>query len=320
MNSGERIGKVAVIGAGVVGRGWLPVFVGGGCETRIFDVDPEHSQVAFEWSKAFLSRRVELGELNAAEAHARTGEMRVCRTLEEAIAGVQYVQESIPENLAIKRGLFAQLDELTESQVILASSTSTMDIEEIASGIANSGRCVTVHPFNPAAILPVVEILATRSADTTFIGRVERFLLELGQKPIRMRKFAKGYIGNRLQLALMREAFDIVEKGIASTDAVDTVLSEGLALRWALLGTFGTNHTNADEGIRGYYSAYGGTLKALMDNLTANSPVFDAAMIERFGRELDRRFENIDVARLSGWRDDVVGQIRALKRSRKLPM
>jgi 3-hydroxyacyl-CoA dehydrogenase len=238
--------------------------------------------------------------------------------LEDAIAGAQYIQECVPENLAIKRELFAQLDQLADPQVILASSTSSMDIEAIASGLTNSHRCITAHPFNPAAILPVVEILATRQADAEFVDRAEHFLATLGQRPIRMHKFVKGYIGNRLQLALMREAFDLVARDIASTEAVDTVLSEGLALRWALLGTFGTNHTNADLGIRSYYRAYADTIKGLMDDLTANSPDFDDEMVERFGRELDQRFKDLEVSELSDWRDDVVSQIQALKRLRPL--
>lgn len=319
MANGAGITQVAVIGAGVVGRGWIPVFVGGGCDTRIFDIDPAHSKRALAWSKAFLSRQVKLGALTVSEANDRAGRIRVCETMEEAVADAQYVQESVPEHLTIKRELFAELDEITGPQVILASSTSSMDIEELVTEVSISNRCVTAHPFNPAAVLPVVEVLATRNADEAFIDRVVAFLKDLGQTPVRMHKFVRGYIGNRLQLALMREAFDIVENRIASTEAVDTVLSEALALRWALLGTFGTNHTNSDQGIRGYYHAFGPTLKALMDDLTARSPVFDAGMIEKMGNELDHRFEDIDVGRLSDWRDDFVGQLRALKRSHKQP-
>lgn len=319
MKHEQHIDTVAVIGAGVVGRGWLPVFLGGGCETRIYDPDSAQSQAALDWCRAFLGRRVERDELCDGEARLQVENMRICANLEDALAGVQYVQESIPENLAIKRELFAQLDVFTEPHVILASSTSSMDIEDIASGLANAGRCITAHPFNPAAILPVVEVLATRQANSMLTDKAVDFLQRIGQRPIRLYKFAKGYVGNRLQLALMREAFDIVENGIASTEAIDAVLSEGLALRWALLGTFGTNHTNADRGIRGYYRLYGDTLKVLMDDLTAQSPVFDTDMVERFGRELDKRYAGVDVSELSDWRDDVVSQIQALKRSRPLP-
>ncbi len=314
MQSDKPIRTVAIIGAGVVGRGWLPVFVRSGCETRVFDLDATRAKEAAEWAEAFLDRRVERDDRENVREQSR-GELRVCGTLEEALAGAHYVQESIPENLLAKRALFAEMDKLTEPSVILASSTSTMDIEEIAAGLAHPERCVTAHPFNPAAILPAVEVLATRKAGSAFVDAVVQFLRRVGQEPVRLRKFATGYLGNRLQLALMREAFDIIDNGIAGVDEVDKILSEGLALRWAILGTFGTNHTNADHGIRSYYGTYGPTLTQLMDDLTTRSTVFDAEMIERFGRELDRRFDGIGVPALSAWRDDLIDRIQALKRS-----
>jgi len=318
MKHKQHINKVAVIGAGVVGRGWMPVFVGGGCETRIYDLNGAQSHAALEWCRRFLDRRVERGEMGPEEAGVQIERMRICNTLEETVAGAQYIQESIPEDLAVKRSLFTRLDQYADGESILASSTSAIDIEDIASGLACAGRCITVHPFNPAAILPVVEMMATRQAEAGFVDRVECFLKSLGQRPIHLRKFAKGYVGNRLQLALMREAINIVEDNIASTEAIDIVLSEGLALRWALLGTFGTNHTNSDLGIRGYYGAYADALKSLMNDLTLKSPTFDAEMIERYGLEMDKRFANAQVSQVSEWRDDLVSRIQTLKQARPL--
>jgi 3-hydroxyacyl-CoA dehydrogenase len=219
----------------------------------------------------------------------------------------------LPEDLPTKQQVFRQLDALVGPTTALASSTSSLDIDEIAGSLSGAARCLTVHPFNPPAVLPAVEVLRTRHGDESIIAWVLDFLSSLGCKPVRLRRFLPGYAGNRLQVALMREAINLVREGIVDTDGIDTLLTDALALRWAVLGTFGTNHTNADGGIGEYYDHYGKLIAGLMADLSTEFSGFESEDIDRFVRAMQRRFGCRSIEEVCDWRDDVVMKLRAAR-------
>jgi 3-hydroxyacyl-CoA dehydrogenase len=132
-------------------------------------------------------------------------------------------------------------------------------------------------------------------------------------QPVLMKFYVPGFLANRIQAAVVREAIHLAESGVADVDAIDAVLRDGLGLRWALFGNFGTNNTNADGGIREYYRRYGGSYRAMMEQLDSSPPSFDEAMIERIGRGVDRMEGGAGVADLCRWRDLMVQRIRQLK-------
>ena len=311
--AGAIIETVGVVGSGVIGRGWIQVFVRAGCRTRVYDADQSQADKALAWVEDDLQQNVTAGVISPKEAQARLGLISRHADLEEALAGAGYVQESGTENLEIKRALFAEMDKLVPEGVILASSTSALDIEAIAGDLEGAARCFTAHPFNPPHILPVVEIMSTRFADPALLERAIRFLRRVGQKPVRMNFFVPGYLANRLQAAVVREAIHLVESGAAGVEAVDTVISDALGLRWVLFGNFGTNNTNADGGIREYYTRFGEAYRELMVDLDSSPPSFSPEMIERIGREVEAKEGPASVGEICRWRDRLILKIRALK-------
>jgi 3-hydroxyacyl-CoA dehydrogenase len=225
------------------------------------------------------------------------------------------VQESAPEKLDVKRALFTKLDRLAPPKTILASSTSTIDIGEIAKGLAGERRCVMAHPFNPPHLMPVVEMLGAQRTDPAILQKACDMLAACGQIPVRMNRYVKGFLGNRIQAALVREALHLVETGVADAIAVDAVIRDALALRWATIGNFGANHANADEGIVQYFGRYRTSYSMLMDDLDSAPPRFDPTVLEQIGRAVEQREGVRGVAELCRKRDVMVKQLNQLKRS-----
>ena len=311
------IRTVAVVGAGVIGRSWIQVFARAGVDVRVYDADPAQVKRALAWLRRDLKDLRDRKQIKKKAARARLERVTAAGTLEEALAGVGYVQESGPEQLDLKRSLYAELDRVAPREAILASSTSALDMSEIAKGLAGARRCVVAHPVNPPHVVPVVEVLGGTETDPKVIRRTIRFLRDLGQTPVLMYKYAKGFILNRMQAALVREAVDLVRSGVADVEAVDASIREGLGLRWALMGPFGVANTNADGGVEEYYARYGSAYESMWDDLNTQVK-FDPGLIG----ELHRQTEIMTSASLDAqrnWRDRLVLAIRELKAANPLP-
>jgi L-gulonate 3-dehydrogenase len=284
--------SVAVIGTGVIGRSWIRVFARAGCETRGFDPDDERLARAFEGTPPSA---------------------RACATLDEALAGAEWVQESGPEALATKRSLYAELDATAPPTAILASSTSTHDMSRIAEGLDGASRCIVAHPVNPPHVVPVVEVLPGERTDPETVAAALAFMTSVGQSPVEMNHYLPGFLLNRMQAALVREAVFLIGSGAATADAIDTVIRDGLGLRWALMGPFGTAHTNADGGAGDYLERYGDAYRALWADLEAD-PDFDASVIEQVHDGMVDLYGPDSTAALSEWRDRSVRRIRDMKK------
>jgi 3-hydroxyacyl-CoA dehydrogenase len=286
--------KVAVIGCGVIGRGWLQVFARAGCRVSVFDPDADQVRRAID-NAAYQDRLL----------HASS--------IEEAVASAHFVQESTKEDLEFKREIFAAMDCAAPQDAILASSTSALDVQDFAGALPGAARCITAHPFNPPSILPVVEVLPTRKASTETVERAMDMLRTVGQLPILMTRFVQGYIGNRLQAAIMREAISLVGEGVTDVEAIDTIMTDALGPRWATLGVFGTNHTNADGGLSEYYARFWPSYCELMRDLAKEPPSLSAEDIDEMARQTAARFGKKTISELCVWRDEIVSQVRALR-------
>jgi L-gulonate 3-dehydrogenase len=304
---------VAIIGTGVIGRSWIRVFTRAGCRTRVYDADPAQTQKALAWVEGDLKRDAADELISTQQAQRCLSLISEHTDLADALAGAEYVQESGPEQLEIKRAIFSQMDDIAAPAVILASSTSALDIEDIAGELRGTGRCFTAHPFNPPHILPAVEMMPTKAPDPVLFEQALEFLKSVGQKPVKMNFFIPGYLANRIQAAVVREAIHLVQNGVAGVEAVDTVISEALGLRWAVFGNFGTNNTNADGGVREYYSRFGQAYVSLMKDLDSTPPSFDESMIETIGAGVDAMEGAAPISEICRWRDRMVLKIRKLK-------
>ncbi len=305
------IKTVAVIGTGVIGRSWIQVFARAGCTVRVFDTNPDMVASAMAWFRNDLKALRARGAIKKKDAKARWDRVTVAESLEVALEGVGYVQESGPEQLDIKRAMYLEMDRSAPAKAILGSSTSAMDMTAIAEGVPGARRCIVAHPVNPPHVVPAVEILGGAATDKKVVTRTIKFMTELGQTPVLMNKFVAGFILNRLQAALVREAVDLVGSGVCDVKAVDDAVRDGLGLRWALMGPFGVANTNADEGVRQYFTRYGSAYQAIWAALNTNVQL-DEGVIDRLGRETDAMTPATYEAQRA-WRDRLVLGIRELR-------
>lgn len=311
------IRNVAVVGTGVIGRSWIQVFARAGCRVRVYDAEPAQLARALAWFDADVEALRAEGEIDAKEARARRGRVAGAGTLGAALEGAGWVQESGPERLETKRALYAELDRLAPPQAILGSSTSALDMTDIAAGLPGAGRCIVAHPVNPPHVVPVVEVLGGAATAPTVVEATVAFLRSIGQSPVLMKKFTPGFILNRMQAALIREAVDLVRQGVADVEAVDTTIRDGLGLRWALMGPFAVANTNADGGVAEYFTRFRPSYHALWDELRTDVR-FDDALVAELHRQTEAML-GPDRAALRAWRDRMVMAIRRVKEAAPSP-
>jgi 3-hydroxyacyl-CoA dehydrogenase len=225
---------------------------------------------------------------------------------------VSWVQESGPERLEAKHAIFARLDQLAPPKAILASSTSALDMTAIADGLAAAPRCVVAHPVNPPHVVPVVEVVGGARTDPLVLRRAVRFLERVGQTPVLLQRYVPGFLLNRMQAALVREAVHLAKEGVATPAAIDAVIRDGLGLRWALMGPFGVGNTNADGGIREYFGRYREAFETLSQDLCPDLSL-TPEIVEHVAKAVDGFWRGVPREDQQAWRDDMVLRIRDLK-------
>jgi L-gulonate 3-dehydrogenase len=241
-------GRIAVVGAGTIGVGWAIVFARAGHGVSLHDADGRRLDVALTELAARVDDLAQAGLLEepAVVVAARVGGHR---DLRDAIAGATLVQECVPESLELKRSLFATLDAATPTATTLASSSSTLTPSAFAGELPGRSRCLVVHPANPPHLLPVVELVPAPFTAPAVLESTFELLKAAGMSPVRVRREVEGFVYNRLQGAVLREAYCLVRDGVASVEDVDRVMRDGLGRRWAVVGPFETVDLNTRGGI-----------------------------------------------------------------------
>ncbi len=219
---------IAVIGAGLMGHGIAWIFAAAGWPVRLYDPDPGARHAAPQKLR-------DISELlgRASEAVDNTA---LCATLKEAVAGVGFVFEAVPENLGLKREIFAELCRLAPDDAILCTNTSALPIQKISKGLACRARIVGTHFWNPPHLVPLVEVVEVDGVNGAAIAPGMALLAEAGRHPVHVRKDVPGFIGNRLQHALKREAIALVANGVCDAETIDDVVKLGFGRRLAVLG------------------------------------------------------------------------------------
>ena len=247
--------KIAVIGAGLIGRSWAMVFARAGHPVSLHDV---HG-AALDNAERLLDQNLADLEANGLIASAAEVRPRIQRaeTLEAALDGAGWVQENALERLDVKRALFTAMDRLAGPGTIIASSTSAIPCHEITDGMTGAGRMLVAHPANPPYLLPIVELSGSPATSADTLERARGFLEAAGMAVITVKKETKGFVLNRLQVALLTEAFKLIEDGVVSGADLDKTLKHGLGLRWSFMGPMETIDLNAPGGIRDYLERFG---------------------------------------------------------------
>jgi L-gulonate 3-dehydrogenase len=248
---------VGIIGSGLIGRAWAIVFARGGCNVRLADASKPQAE------QALGIIRTGLDDLNGAGLLTEPPDVILARIgvasgLEEAVAEADYVQENLPEQLDLKRAVFAELDHLAPAHAVLASSTSAIPGSDFTESLAGRGRCLVVHPVNPPHLVPLVELCRTPWTTDDAVSKTRALMESVGQVPVTVEREVEGFVLNRLQGALLNEALRLVAHGYVSPEDVDRCVRDGLGLRWSFMGPFETIDLNAPGGVADYAARYGG--------------------------------------------------------------
>jgi 3-hydroxyacyl-CoA dehydrogenase len=244
MTQPTAVKRAAVLGAGTIGASWAAWFLAQGMQVAVWDPRPE----AADYVRRYVSDAWPAMSRLGPAADASPDAWRFCATAEEAVADAEFVQENAPERLPIKRELYARLDTAMPAETILASSTSGLIMSEMQAGLRTASRFAVGHPFNPPHLIPLVEVVGGRETSPETVAWCLAFYRHIGKRPIHIRKEAPGHLANRLQAALWREAISAVVSGLASVEDVDTAISAGPGLRWAVMGPHMTFHLGGGEG------------------------------------------------------------------------
>jgi L-gulonate 3-dehydrogenase len=254
---------VAVIGAGLIGRAWAMVFARAGWRVRLHDRDSAQLDAARAFIAASLDEQAGYGLVTDPEA--ALARIDSVPALADALAGVDWVQENLPETLDVKREVFAALDRHTPAEAVLASSTSAIPASQFTAALPGRARCLVAHPVNPPHLVPVVELCGAPWTAPAVIERARRIYAEVGQMPIVVNREIDGFILNRLQGALLAEAMRLVGEGYVSAEDLDKTVRDGLGLRWSFMGPLATIELNAPGGIADYCARYGGFYRRLAE-------------------------------------------------------
>ena len=303
-----------IVGAGLIGRAWAHVFARGGWQVRVWDPVPGQRESAARLIESSLHELAAHGLVKDPAAAARR--VAVVATLEECVSGADYVQESGPETLDAKLATFAMLDAAAPANAVLASSTSAIVASKFTAGLPGRARCIVAHPVNPPHLVPVVELCGAPWTSPGTRARALEILRGVGQVPIDVKKEIDGFILNRLQVALLTEAFRLVQDGYVSPEDLDHTIADGLGLRWAFMGPFETIELNAPGGIPDYCARYVDWFRRYMKDLPPAS-VWNDEGWKRVAAAWGRSPAPGEIAGKSLWRDARLAALVAHKRAQK---
>lgn len=282
--------RAAIVGAGSIGVAFGIVFARAAWRVVLFDPDPARREATLPEVRARLDDLQAFGLLDETPG-AIAERVRVSDSLDEALAGADLVLECAPERLELKRELFGRIDRAAPPEAIVASASSFLPASACAGELAGRGRFLVAHPGNPPYLIPVIEIVPAPFTEPACVERAESLFRHAGLSPVRVRKEVEGFVFNRLQGAVLREAYCLVRDGVASVEDIDTVVRDGLGLRWSFMGPFETADLNTRGGIASHAQKMG--------------PSY-----ERMGAQRGQR---------DPWTPDLVSQVVAQRRAR-LPL
>jgi len=251
----QEIKKVTCVGSGLIGQGWATLFAAAGYSVMMQDISDDRLKNALEQVQSNLRHLADNDRLQIESAAAAFKLIRTTLSLAEAVKDADYILESVPDKYSAKKPVFKEMDALAPPDTILASSSSGLLMSEIQTAVTRPERCVLVHPFLPVHLLPLVEVVG---GDQTVPETVEitcRLMEKIGKAPVRLKREVSGYIVNRLQAAVLREAMDLVASGVASAEEVDQAFCTGMGMRDPFIGPLLRAHL-AGNGIESFVEHY----------------------------------------------------------------
>jgi len=304
------ISKAACIGGGVIGGGWVARLILTGIDVAVYDPAPDAERIVGE---ILANATRAYGKLTAVPL-PQPGTLTFVGSIAEAVAGAEFIQESVPERLDLKRRVLAEIDATAEEDALIGSSTSGLLPSDLQVGLTYPERLVVAHPYNPVYLLPLVELVAGNATSPQTLERAKLIYGALGMKPVVIAKEIEAFVGDRLLEALWREALWLIKDDICDVETLDDVIRYSFGLRWAQMGLFQTYRIAGGEaGMRHFLAQFGPCLAWPWTKLT-DVPDLDDALVDKIAMQSDRQANGRGIRELERIRDDnLVAILHGLK-------
>ena len=291
--------RVAIIGAGVIGAAWAARWMLCGSDALVYDPGPETERIVSEVAENARHSWERMGL-----ASAREGSLTITQSIEEAADEVALVQESVPEDVILKKQVLKQIEKAAPKSALIASSTSGLLPSELQEDMKYPERFLVGHPFNPVYLLPMVEVVAGKKTSPSSVSSAMHLYQTVGMKPLEVRVEIDAFIADRLLEAVWREALWLVNDGVATTAEIDDVIRFGFGLRWAQMGLFENYRIAGGEGgMKHFIQQFGPSLDWPWSKLT-DTPVLSDQLVERIGSQSDAQSGHLTVRELERIRDN----------------
>ncbi|MCF8109313.1 MAG: 3-hydroxyacyl-CoA dehydrogenase [Desulfohalobiaceae bacterium] len=302
--------KIGIVGSGLIGSSWALVFARAGCEVTVYDRDPDTFAMSGQYIRENLEALAAYEMLADPEAVFR----RIAFTprIEEALDEAGYVQESVFEQLEVKREVFERIDPLLKPGMIVGSSTSGIPASRFTQSLSNRQACLIAHPVNPPHLIPLVEIVPAPWTDTAAVAATRQLMETAGQVPILVNGELEGFILNRLQGALLNEAWWLYQEGYATADDIDKTVRDGLGLRWSFMGPFQTIDLNSPKGIAEYAERLSPLYLSVARSRSDPQP-WSREAIHRAEQEVRPKRVQDDIPKSRLWRDKLLLALKKWK-------
>ena len=306
--------KIAIVGVGLVGRGWSIVFARAGFRVALFDAD----KAAAARAPALIRQSLNKLEGTIESADAVADRLEPSETLEQALEDAEYVQESVFEDVAAKQNIFAAIDERVNRSTLIGSSSSGIPASIFTERLKCRDRCLIAHPVNPPDLVPLVELIPAPWTSRQTVQSVRFLMEEVAQVPVEMTREIEGFLVNRLQGVLLMEAWRLVEEGYATIEDIDRTVKHGLGLRWSFMGPFETIDLNAPGGVADYARRLAPLYHRIASSRTEHH-VWSPELISEVERQRREILPADDLTRRMAWRDARLIAFVAHKREQEKP-
>jgi 3-hydroxyacyl-CoA dehydrogenase len=309
------IKNVACIGSGLIGQGWATLFAAAGYAVIMQDLSDQKLKGAIGQVSINLRLLADNGRLYHGTAAGACKNIRTTLSLDVAVRDADFVLESVPDNYTAKKTVFKKMDVLAPGNTIFASSSSGLLMSEIQTAVTRPGRCVLVHPFLPVHLLPLVEVVGGDRTVAETVDITCRLMKDIGKAPVRLKKEVSGYIVNRLQAAVLREAVDLVANGVASAEEVDLAFCNGMGMRDPFIGPLLRAYL-AGDGIENFMEHYAESYRLRWDSMATWNTISPAVRgrLANSVNEMPIVHEN-SLEKIKTWRDKMMMEMLKLDRT-----